>query len=76
MTLNTNITVLPLTDKSLRDIWEEAAAMEILSATSQFGVGFKKLSPDAFQLAVEDVEMGMSDKLTLASHRQELTAPP
>lgn len=50
--------------------------MEILSATRQFGVGFKKLSPNVFQLAVEDVEMRMSDKLALVSHRQKFTASP
>lgn len=50
--------------------------MEILSAARQLGVGFKKLSADVFQLAVEDVEMRMSDKLTLVSHSQKLTASP
>lgn len=72
----TNITVLPLTDESLRDVGDQVAAMEILSAAGEFWMGLQQLSPYELQFAMKDVEMGVSNKFIRTSHSQELAALP
>lgn len=72
----TNITVLPLTQESFRDVRDQVVAVQILSAAGKFGMGLKKLSPDELQFAVEVMEVCMGNELIRTSHRQELTALP
>ena len=72
----TYVTVLPHAAQAGRHLGGQVVGVQVLLAAGQGGLGPQQLPPQALQLAVVGVEVGVDLQLTGAAHGQELAALP